>query len=96
MLLVAAWASGLICLAALFFLQTQVLASPKVSLGIHSHPVSYKGDTFYLSEPLFNVWSALDSAVIPLVVAAASLIFACNTFEYRVKQRLCDEEPGDV
>lgn len=95
-LLVAAWGSGLICLAALFYLQFQVLASPTVPVGIYSHPVGYKGGTFYLSEPLFNVWNALELAVIPLVIAAASLIFACNTFEYRIKRRLWDAELGDV
>lgn len=95
-LLVAAWASSLTCLTTLFCLQAQVLASPKASMGIYSHPVSYKGDIFYLSEPLFNVWRALELADIPLIVATALLIFACNTFEYKIKRRLWDEELGDV
>lgn len=91
-LLVAAWGSNLICLATLFYFQFQVLASPTVPVGIYSHPVGYKGITFYLSEPLFNVWSALELASLPLVVAAVSLIAACNSFEYRIKRRLWDAE----
>ena len=95
-LLLAAWASGLSCLATLFYLQVLVLRSPTVPVGRYHHPVAYKEGTFYLSEPLFNVWNALQLAVIPLVVAGVSLIFVCNTFEYRIKRLLWDTEPGDL
>jgi hypothetical protein len=58
----------------------------------YKYPVSYKGSTFYLSEAMFNVWSALELTAIPLMIAAVSLVLACNTFEYRAKRRLWDPE----
>jgi hypothetical protein len=61
-------------------------------VGKFTHPVGYKGSTFYLSEALFNVWNALELAAMPLVVVAALLIHACNTFERRIKRRLWEAE----
>lgn len=84
------------CLVALFILQYQVLSSPKAWIGSYRHPVIFKGDTFYLSEPLFSFWTALNFAVLPLWAAGFSLILANSNFEYRIKRRLWDAELSDL
>jgi len=89
-LLFAFWGSGMVCLTALFILQNQVLSSPTVLTGVYTHPVGFKGGTFYLAEPFFSYWIALNSAYPPLWVAGFLLIIAINNFEYRIKRRQWD------
>jgi hypothetical protein len=90
------WGCGFACLIALGFLQGGVLASPQVATAGYVHPVSYKGGTFYLADPLFAAWTKLEAVVLPLLAVCVFLIFACNTLEYRVKRRLWDQGIDDL
>lgn len=85
---------GLSCITTLFVLQFKVFSSPRIPIGIYTHPVSFKGDTFYLSDPFFRVWTTLSVTYPPLWLATFSLILAGNNFEYRIKRRLWDAELG--
>jgi hypothetical protein len=86
----------MVCMAALFCLQYEVLSSPKASMSIYTHPIIYKSDTFYLAEPLFSFWTVLNFVVLPLWAVAFLLIVANNTFEHRIKQRLWDAGLGEL
>lgn len=86
----------MLCLGALFYLQYPVLDSPRVPTGSYVHPVNFKGGTFYLTDSLFRVWNALNTASIPPLITVASLGGAYNTFEYRIKRRLWNAEMDKV
>jgi hypothetical protein len=96
LLLFTAWALGLGCLAALFTLQTEVLASPRVATGNYVYEVTYKDTPFYLEDGLFHIWAFLTVCVWPLLIVAFLLILTSNTLEYKLKRRLWDDGIGDI
>ena len=80
----------MLCITAQFGLQIQVLRSPNLQFENYIHPVSFKGATFYLSDPFFGVWTTLVFAY-PILWAFGFLSgIAVLTFEYRIKQRRWD------
>jgi hypothetical protein len=93
---VVVWACGVACLTALLFLQSQVLASPVDPTLAYEHAVNFKGGTFYLSEPLYTVWTTLNVLAIPLIFTGILLINRCNTLEQRTKRLLWDAALGEL
>jgi hypothetical protein len=91
-----AWGCGFACMMTMCFLQGGVLTSPQVATAEYIHPVSYKGGTFYLAEPLFALWTTLEAMALPLFAVCVLLIFACNTLEHRVKRPLWEKGIGDL
>jgi len=77
-------------MATLFVLQDRVLTSPKVQIGTYLHPAEYKGQTFYLSDSLFSVWTTLEFACNPLWASAVLLGMFIAKSEYRIKRRRWD------
>ena len=89
-LFIAVWAMGFLCLTALFYLQYQVIWSPKAPTGEYIHAVHYKGTIHYLAEPLFSVWSSLDTAWMPLCAVGFSLGVVGGIYEDRILRRRWD------
>ncbi|MGH6958737.1 MAG: hypothetical protein ACREEW_18900 [Caulobacteraceae bacterium] len=87
----AAWAATVFDFAAMITLQGRVLASPNSPSGAYLHAVTYKGEVFYLTASLGELWSALQSAALPLWCAMAFLLVILGTLECRLKRRLLDD-----
>ncbi len=70
-----------------FAFQVNVMTSPDRPTGEYNNPVEFKGKTTYLSHDIYEIWTVLDSAMLPSGFAGFGLIIANSVIERRIKAR---------